>query len=44
MFAQTLKLFGNAVSLGGVESLWHAPLAFTHKNIPEDMKKKLGLK
>lgn len=42
-FCSELKLFGNAVSLGAVESLVHAPIIITHKNVPEAMKKKLGI-
>lgn len=42
-FCSELKLFCNAVSLGAVESLAHAPVIVTHKSVPADMKKKLGI-
>lgn len=40
---ESCTLFGNAVSLGGVESLITIPVQVTHKSVPVEQKKKLGL-
>jgi cystathionine beta-lyase/cystathionine gamma-synthase len=42
-FYNSLSLFGHAVSLGGVESLVSIPAQITHKNVPADLRAKLGI-
>lgn len=42
-FAQDLKLFTLAESLGGVESLINHPCRMTHKSVPEDERNSIGI-
>jgi cystathionine gamma-lyase len=42
-FVDSLNIFLNAVSLGGVESLASIPALTTHYGIPEDMLKEAGI-
>ncbi|MFD9737217.1 trans-sulfuration enzyme family protein [Umezawaea sp. NPDC059074] len=38
-----LRLFANAVSLGGVRSLAQCPAATTHRPVPADVRERLGI-
>ena len=42
-FAERLRIFQLAESLGGVESLVSVPALMTHASVPDDLKKKMGL-
>ncbi|CAH0578398.1 unnamed protein product [Chrysodeixis includens] len=42
-FCTSLKVFTLAVSLGGHESLVQIPSQMTHKLVPDDVKKRLGI-
>lgn len=42
-FLKKLKVFSLAESLGGVESLIELPARMTHKGVPEEERKKLGI-
>lgn len=42
-FAEKVKLFSLAESLGGVESLLNHPAVMTHASVPADRRKKLGI-
>ncbi|GAC1579040.1 MAG: cystathionine gamma-synthase [Candidatus Elarobacter sp.] len=41
--AKSTRLFNLAVSLGGVESLICSPAEMTHKTVPDDRKRELGI-
>ncbi len=43
IFAEALKYFSLAESLGGVESLVEIPAAMTHSSVPVEERKKIGL-
>lgn len=43
-FVESLKLFGFAVSLGGVESLICKPATMTHEAYSDELKEKVGIK
>ena len=42
-FLKKLKVFSLAESLGGVESLIELPARMTHKGVPEEERKRLGI-
>ena len=42
-FAEKLKIFALAESLGGVESLVDHPAIMTHASVPPDERSKMGL-
>lgn len=42
-FLRNLKLFPQAVSLGGVESLIEYPWTMTHAAVPEEARRKMGI-
>jgi cystathionine beta-lyase/cystathionine gamma-synthase len=42
-FAERLRIFQLAESLGGVESLVSVPALMTHASVPEDLKQRMGL-
>ncbi|MBW4722026.1 trans-sulfuration enzyme family protein [Saccharothrix obliqua] len=42
-FLRRLRLFGNAVSLGGVRSLASRPATTTHRPVPPDLRARLGI-
>ena len=42
-FLETVKLFGLAESLGGVESLIEHPAIMTHASVPKEVREKLGI-
>jgi cystathionine beta-lyase/cystathionine gamma-synthase len=42
-FAEGLRYFALAESLGGVESLVSVPALMTHASVPEELKKSMGL-
>ena len=44
IFLSSLKIFGLAVSLGGVESLICTPASMTHESYSEELREKLGIK
>ncbi len=44
VFIQSLKLFGFAVSLGGVESLISRPATMTHESYSPDLQEAIGIK
>ena len=43
IFAESLKIFSLAESLGGVESLVDHPAIMTHASVPKEERKKLGI-